>query len=879
MSVHPTQLEEKDFYLTKPDGSQEGPYTYIALKERYDYGKYPEGTVVWYEGSENWLPIEQVFGTVNQPEPPYAPSMPSEQANAESSSSTKSKRHINWIKIGLPIFLIVLAGSFLWLYDSESSEQQPSVTKRTHSKAHRGKKKKKAKKRETDVPCEAPVVIQDEISPKHLASFHHEDCKWHRVSSDVRLLATVSDHCIRLWNVETGQQIGTDILNTENGDAKFTPDARKLVTWGKAICIWDTATGKLIREIPRAESPSEIILSPDGHRLVDAHSDLVDECPEGFCDARAGVEIDHDRCIRERGGVVIWTYSSYGTEIPQTWSISTYRVWDIETGKQIGHDMTYVFTDNSVVFSPDGNKLAISAKQYVYIRDVRTGRQLSNALYHEANVKEMLFSQDGVKLAVSTHERSCSLWNAETGQKIGTTTHRNSSPNLICFTGDGTKLCTQESAYMDNWTFTDNAVRLWDTKTAQPTGRMIWHQSEIVRVRFSADYRLVAIVDKQGGIHIWNVQTGEKEHQVNSPINDIYSLTFHPDATKLALLGKHSIAFLDIKSGMPIGKNLEVTEALYNVTFTPDGKKFLFRIKDDVQLFETPTTIIQSTPLAAEMSSDKKGEGNIAALKKRANRGDVAAQQALAQCYENGDGVPPDAQEAEKWYRKAAEQGDAESQQWLAIYYTNKKDYSQALLWRHKAAENGHAGAQMALYVHYISGSGLPAPDAEIALYWLRRSAENGECGAQYALACLYLKSQDTNNAVKWFRKSAEQGFADAQCQLGLYYATGIGVPQDWQKAAYWFGKSAEQGNSWGQYNLATCYLNGQGVGADPKKAVEMMQKSAEQGYDFAQAHLGVLYLEGQVLPENKLKAVYWLKKAAQQGNQDAKQLLSEIQR
>ena len=45
--------------------------------------------------------------------------------------------------------------------------------------------------------------------------------------------------------------------------------------------------------------------------------------------------------------------------------------------------------------------------------------------------------------------------------------------------------------------------------------------------------------------------------------------------------------------------------------------------------------------------------------------GDAEAQFKLAQAYENGDGVEKDLSEAEKWYRKAAEQGHAEAKETL----------------------------------------------------------------------------------------------------------------------------------------------------------------------------------------------------------------------
>jgi len=47
-------------------------------------------------------------------------------------------------------------------------------------------------------------------------------------------------------------------------------------------------------------------------------------------------------------------------------------------------------------------------------------------------------------------------------------------------------------------------------------------------------------------------------------------------------------------------------------------------------------------------------------IPKLAERGDAEAQDILGNMYYNGQGVPQDYKEAARWYRKAAEQGDAE---------------------------------------------------------------------------------------------------------------------------------------------------------------------------------------------------------------------------
>ena len=44
---------------------------------------------------------------------------------------------------------------------------------------------------------------------------------------------------------------------------------------------------------------------------------------------------------------------------------------------------------------------------------------------------------------------------------------------------------------------------------------------------------------------------------------------------------------------------------------------------------------------------------------------------------------------------------------------------------------------------------------------------------------------------VSWYRKGADQGFADAQYNLGIMYAKGEGVPQDYVQAHKWWNLAA----------------------------------------------------------------------------------------
>ncbi|MGN0335771.1 MAG: tetratricopeptide repeat protein [Lachnospiraceae bacterium] len=64
----------------------------------------------------------------------------------------------------------------------------------------------------------------------------------------------------------------------------------------------------------------------------------------------------------------------------------------------------------------------------------------------------------------------------------------------------------------------------------------------------------------------------------------------------------------------------------------------------------------------------------------------------------NGNGVEENSDEAFKWYRKAAEQGEPNAQFEIGqLYEFGAHDISTARQWYTKAAEQGHENAQQKL--------------------------------------------------------------------------------------------------------------------------------------------------------------------------------------
>jgi TPR repeat protein len=159
--------------------------------------------------------------------------------------------------------------------------------------------------------------------------------------------------------------------------------------------------------------------------------------------------------------------------------------------------------------------------------------------------------------------------------------------------------------------------------------------------------------------------------------------------------------------------------------------------------------------------------------------------------------------------------------------------------------------------------------------------AEKGDARSENEVGVIFASGrgvpQDFHEAAKWFRESADQEYAPAQFNLGQLYQTGKGVALDATEAAKWVGLAARQGNAAAQGRLAAMYLIGSGVGQDDAEAVRWYRMAAEQGNVIAERQLGLMYALGRGAPQSDEMAARWLNLAAGSGDGVAKQKLAML--
>ena len=149
--------------------------------------------------------------------------------------------------------------------------------------------------------------------------------------------------------------------------------------------------------------------------------------------------------------------------------------------------------------------------------------------------------------------------------------------------------------------------------------------------------------------------------------------------------------------------------------------------------------------------------------------GFTVAAHLLGKCWRDGMGVLPDDEQAELWFRRAAEAGHDFSQYALGKLLQSQKRMEEAMSWYEKAAVQGNPYAAYRLGKLYLEGTDIP---------------------------------KDTARAVEYLNDAAQEGNQYAQYTLGKLYLTGQDVAQDREQAYRWFWESASQGNEYSQFFL-----------------------------------------------------------------------------
>lgn len=365
-----------------------------------------------------------------------------------------------------------------------------------------------------------------------------------------RVVISTNDPGLAVYEVESGKVTWESRPEKRRFQIAISEDGDKIaVSETGRIAIYDP-NGKLLTEIESESDEQTLCFSPDGNRLV--------------CGTRKGrnvvYSLDRDEALVLEGGDgtgVHFDFAEDGEKIVGSSQITKgstttecLRIWDPTTGKVV---MTKTGVGKNVRFSPNGRLLVAANGYTANVVDASTGNLLKSIGKNAPRIGPVAFSPNG-KILATTQNFRIRLWNTKTWEEIEPGSGHDARTHLVEFSKDGKTVVTAgRDSSVIVWSWPDGKPRAQIRGLGQDSYgvRSLSISPDSKRVLFSSRYSVkrdsfslydlsngkklsdfgpgalspciflpngnqAVSPDKDGGIAIWDVATGEKLRTVGA---------------------------------------------------------------------------------------------------------------------------------------------------------------------------------------------------------------------------------------------------------------------------------------------------------------------------------------------------------------------------
>jgi RNA polymerase sigma factor (sigma-70 family) len=393
-------------------------------------------------------------------------------------------------------------------------------------------------------------------------------------------------------------RLGT--IRFRNGSAVFTtqfsPDGKSLLLGGTSLALWDTETGRKIRDFPT--DSIRAALSPDGKTLA------IGDVGVSLWDVATGKQLktlgkqfaaalafrdDAMLAVGSEQGVTLWDLNSgqqirhlshgrmvrtiafpFGSKtVASAGEDGTVRIWDLASGNELRRWETTKAVGHELAASSTTPWLALAEENLLRLLNAETGKEVRLLGPNPYQRGCVAFSPNGKVLASAQDPGTIYLWDPSTGKELRRWKAAVDHFHSLAFTPDGKTLV---SSGHDG-----NSVRWWDVATGtEKQHPWIGHHTWVKAVGFSRDGKDIFSLGPDGAFMSWTSADAAHHRQLQLPF--CAGAMFSPDGKNTLSInwdgkadGGFAVSLRDTATGKNV-RSLGKVPMANLVAFSRDGK-------------------------------------------------------------------------------------------------------------------------------------------------------------------------------------------------------------------------------------------------------------------------------------------------------------------
>src|ERR1051326_6988126 len=347
----------------------------------------------------------------------------------------------------------------------------------------------------------------------------------------LRLACGGSDHTVRLWNLARLEIPATFLHGHTNAVSSllFSRDGNELYT-GSAdgtVKVWDVSQQESTNILHQPDWTDEVSFSPDGTLVAvadyGAHTAALWDVAS---QRRIGNVGEHKKACR---GV---KFSPDGRLVATVGDYDNVQIWSISPIKRI-RNLQKVDYGGSIGFHPSKPLLAVGCGDLRFW-DLQNDTWINLLADAPTNdVRSVVFSPDGNRLALGMENGEVSIWDFVTGRRLRSFHEHSKQINALCFSHHGTWLASGGN---------DNRVVLYEVRESVFTQQLEGHTAWVFGLAFAPDDKTLVSTSWDGTIRFWSLANYQVALMLAPGGGAVNSVAFSPDGNLMATCGSDGMA-------------------------------------------------------------------------------------------------------------------------------------------------------------------------------------------------------------------------------------------------------------------------------------------------------------------------------------------------